>query len=329
MNRSGYFNYIEEKLNILVTRINSRGKLNINDYNIHSENFYLNFFNELYSWNLINLNKVSHNFEAIDLLDDSKKIIVQVSATSTKQKIESALKKDIIKKYSDYTFKFISISKDASDLRGKKYTNPHNIIFNPLEDIYDINSILKDIISLEIIKQKRIYQFIKDELGDEVDIVKLDSNLATIINILSKEDWDIHDSPVSINSFDIDHKICFNNLNAAKNIIDDYKIHHTRIDKIYSEYDLSGKNKSSSVVAAIRKEYIRAKKTLNDDDLFFQVSDRIKEKIIQSANFIEIPIDELELCINILVVDAFIRCKIFENPEDYKNATTWWYASRK
>jgi len=322
MNRSGYFNYIEEKLNILATRINSRGKLNINDYNIHSENFYLNFFNELYSWNLINLNKVSHNFEAIDLLDDSKKIIVQVSATSTKQKIESALKKDIIKKYSDYTFKFISISKDASDLRGKKYTNPHNIIFNPLEDIYDINSILKDIISLEIIKQKRIYQFIKDELGDEVDIVKLDSNLATIINILSKEDWDIHDSPVSINSFDIDHKICFNNLNAAKNIIDDYKIHHTRIDKIYSEYDLSGKNKSSSVVAAIRKEYIRAKKTLNDDDLFFQVSDRIKEKIIQSANFIEIPIDELELCINILVVDAFIRCKIFENPEDYKNATT-------
>lgn len=322
MNRSGYFNYIEKKLNTHAIRINSRGKFNILDFNIHSEYFYLNFFNMLYNWNLKSLNSVTQNVEAIDLIDDSKRIIIQVSAISTKQKIESALEKDILKKYSNYTFKFISISKEAGDLRGKKYANPHNITFNPLNDIYDITSILKHILPLEVGKQKRIYQFIKDELGDEVDIVKLDSNLATIINILSKEDWDIHDSPVSINSFDIDHKICFNNLNAAKNIIDDYKIHHTRIDKKYSEYDLSGKNKSSSVVAAIRKEYIRAKKTLHDDDLFFQVSDRIKEKIIQSANFIEIPIDELELCINILVVDAFIRCKIFENPEDYKNATT-------
>lgn len=322
MNRSKYFDYIEKNLNLLAARIISRGKLNILDFHIHSENFYSNFFNKLYSWNLINLNKVSRNIEAIDLVDDSKKIIVQVSATSTKQKIESALKKDIIKKYSGYTFKFISISKDASDLIGKKYTNPHNITFNPLKDIYDINSILKHIISLEIIKQKRIYKFIKDELGGEVDIIKLDSNLATIINILSEEDWDIHDSPASINSFEIERKVSFNNLDAAKNMIDDYKIHHTRIDKIYSEFDLSGKNKSSSVIGKIRKEYIKAKKTIHNDDLFFQILDKVQKITTQSANFVEIPIDELELCINILVVDAFIRCKIFENPEDYKYVTT-------
>ena len=322
MNRLRYFDYIEDKLSILATRINSRAKLNILDLHTHSENFYLYFFNKLYSWNLKNLNNILHNVEAIDLIDDSKRIIIQVSAISTKQKIELALKKDIIKKYSDYTFKFISISKEASGLRGKEYANPHNITFNPLNDIYDITSILKHILSLEIVKQKIIYQFIKDELGNEVDIIKLDSNLATIIDILSKEDWDIHDSPASIDSFEIERKICFNNLDIAKNMIDDYKIHHIRIDKIYSEYDLSGKNKSSSVIGAIRKEYIRAKKTIHDDDLFFQVSDRVQEKIIQSANFVEIPVDVLELCVNILVVDAFIRCKIFENPEDHKNATT-------
>jgi len=32
--------------------------------------------------------------------------------------------------------------------------------------------------------------------------------------------------------------------------------------------------------------------------------------------------NELELCINILIVDAFIRCKIFENPERYNYAIT-------
>jgi hypothetical protein len=322
MNRSKYFNYIEKKLNILATRINSRSKLNILDFNVHSENFYLNFFNKLYSWNLKNLNNISHNVEAIDLIDDSEKIVVQVSATSSKQKIESSLEKDIIKRHNDYTFKFISVSKNASDLRGKEYTNPHNITFTPVNDIYDIESILSYILSLEIGKQKRIYQFIKDELGGEVDIVKLDSNLAIIIDILSKEDWDIYDSPASINSFEIERKISFNYLDTAKNMIDDYKIHHTRIDKIYSEFDLSGKNKSSSVIGAIRKEYIKAKKTIHDDDLFFQILDRVQEMTIQSANYVEIPIDELELCIRILVVDAFIRCKIFENPEDYDYATT-------
>lgn len=322
MNRSQYFDYIEEKLNSLATRINSRGKLNILNLHVHSENFYLHFFNELYGWNLNNLNNISQNVEAIDLIDHSNKLVIQVSATNTKQKIESALKRDIIKKHHSYTFKFISISKDANGLRKMKYTNPYNITFNPLNDIYDTTSILNDILSLNINDQKRIYNFIQKELGSDVDIIKLDSNLAKIIEILSKEDWNIHDPHESINSYEIDRKISFNNLDAVKDIIDDYKIHHSRVDKIYSEFDKMGNNKSSSVLGTIKKEYTKAKKTLYDDDLFFHVLDNIKEKTIQSANYVQIPIDELELCINILVVDAFIRCKIFKNPEDYKYVTT-------
>ena len=322
MNRSRYFNYIEEKLHTLAFRINSRGKLNILDLNAYSEDFYLNLFNVLYGWNLENLNKISQNVEAIDLIDHSEKIMVQVSATSTKQKIELALKKDIMKKFNDYTFKFISISKDASDLREKEYTNPYNVPFIPVNDIYDTNSILKHILPLEIGKQKRIYKFFNDELGSEVDIVKLDSNLAKIIDILSKENWNIQDSPDSIDSFEIDRKIEFNKLDKGKDIIDDYIIHHNRINKIYSEFDLMGINKSSSVLGAIRKEYIKTKKIGDSDDIFFQILKKVQEMIRQSRNYIEIPIEELELCINIIVVDAFIRCKIFENPEDYKYATT-------
>ena len=324
MNRSQYFNYIEEKLNTLATRIESRGKLNILDFHLHSEDFYLHFFNKLYGWNLINLNKKSQNIEAIDLVDRSSKKIVQVSATNTKEKIESTLQKDIIKAYNKFNFKFISISKDASNLRKKTYTNPHDVTFTPSSDIYDTITILKHIKSLDIDAQKKIYQFIKNELGDEVDIVKLDSNLAMIINILSKEDWDIQDSLDSINSFEIERKISFNNLDIVKDIIDDYKIHHNRVDKIYSVFDLMGNNKSSSVLGTIKKEYIKARKKVHEDDdnLFILVLDKIQEKTVQSANYKQIPIDELELCINILVVDAFIRCKIFKNPKEYKYAFT-------
>ena len=322
MNRSHYFNYIEEKLNTLASRIHSRGKLNILDIHVLSEDFYLHFFNELYGWNLANLNNELQNVEAIDLIDYSSKVIIQVSATSTKEKIESTLQKDVIKTYNEYNFKFISISKDASALRKKTYANPHGVTFVPLNDIYDTITILNYIKSLDIDNQKRIYRFIKNELGNEVDIVKLDSNLAMVVNILSKEDWDIQDSLDSIDSFEIERKISFNNLNTVKNIIDDYKVHYNRVDKIYSEFDLMGNNKSSSVLGTIRKEYIKVMNTVHDDDLFILVLEKIQKKTLQSANYNQIPIDELELCVNILVVDAFIRCKIFENPKEYKYAFT-------
>ncbi|MEW6087128.1 MAG: ABC-three component system protein [bacterium] len=296
--------------------------MNILDFHIHSENFYMYFFNQLYNWNLNNLNSKLQNVEAIDLIDNSNKIIVQVSATNTKEKIEAAIEKEIIKRHPDYNFKFISISKDASNLRNKTYKNPHNVIFNPLNDIFDTTSILKFISTLEINKQKNIYRLIYEELGNEVNVIKLDSNLAAIINILSKEDWINQDQCSTTDSFEIERKITYNNLNSAKYIIEDYTIHYNRLDKKYAEFDTQGLNKSSSVLAKIKQEYLKAKNTFKDDELFFAVIDKIKEIIEKSANFVQIPIDELELCVNILVVDAFIRCKIFENPKDYNYVTT-------
>ena len=134
MNRTEYFDYIEEKLNLLATRINARGKLNILNLNIQAETFYAYFIHELYGWKLNNENAFKQNIEAIDLIDDTNKIVIQVSATSTKEKIESALKKDIIKQYATYTFKFISIANDCDDLRKKTFANPHGINFNPSND---------------------------------------------------------------------------------------------------------------------------------------------------------------------------------------------------
>ena len=46
MNRTEYFNYIEEKLNILSYRIKNRGKINLLDLNIHSETFFADLIDE-------------------------------------------------------------------------------------------------------------------------------------------------------------------------------------------------------------------------------------------------------------------------------------------
>lgn len=75
MNRATYYNYIEERLITLCLRVELRGKINILDYHLHSENFYRDLLNKLYAWNLENLNSQIHNVEAIDLIDKGNKII--------------------------------------------------------------------------------------------------------------------------------------------------------------------------------------------------------------------------------------------------------------
>jgi len=322
MNRPDYFNVIEERLNLLALRIISRGRLNILDFHGHSENFYQFLLNEVYGWEVTNENDVKQNVEAIDLVDYTNKLVLQVSSTASKQKIESSLSKDSIKKYKGYTFKFVSIARDSDELRKDTFKNPHGIAFIPAFDIIDKNSILSKIRGLNIYDQERIYKFVKKELVNEIDPLKLESNLAAVINILSKEDWNKKELVGEINSFEIDRKISHNNLNSAITIINDHSLHHTRVDKIYTEFDLQGSNKSNSVLSTIRQEYAKLKGNLSDDDLFFAIISKVQEKVLNSSNYTSIPFDELELCINILVVDAFIRCKIFENPENYNHATT-------
>jgi hypothetical protein len=321
MNRSHHFNYIEEKLHVLANRIETRGKLNLLDLHGHSENFFLHFFNLLFGYKLANLNTEIQNVESIDLIDNQNKILIQVSATCTRQKIESALKKKIIKDFSAYTFVFISISKDASGLRRMDFQNPYSIKFDPAKDIWDITSILRQIGKESIAGMNGIYDFIRSELGDEVDTVRLDSNLAAIINILSKEQWDESNRLEMEKSFEIDRKISFNKLKRARDVIEEYRVYYKKVDEKYAEFDAMGVNKSNSVLATIKREYRNLKEQPDPDDIFDAVVERIIDKILESPNFEPIPVDELNLCVDILVVDAFIRCKIFENPENYDYAS--------
>lgn len=323
MNRSKNFDYIEEKINVLATRINSRGKLNILNLHIHSENFYANFLNELYGWNCKNENLAEQNVEAIDLIDHKNKYVIQVSATGTKQKVESSLEKKLIRQYQTYRFKFISIANDAGDLRKKDFANQHGINFDSKKDIEDKHSILNCILNLHIDEQRRLYDFIHKELGAELNTVNLDSNLATIINILAKEVWDGKAEKDTFNPFEINRKIEHNNLQITRKIVEEYAIFKPRIEKKYDEFDSLGSNKSYSVLQLIGRSYIEESKGFGDSDtIFLNVCEKIMKRVQESGNFVNVEVDILILCVDILVVDAFIRCKIFENPENYNHVNS-------
>jgi hypothetical protein len=324
MKRAEYFNFIEERLAVLANRIDSRGKLNFLDYHGHAEYFYRDLLNKLYGWTVENQNDIQQNVEAIDLIDHRNKLVLQVSSTASKQKIEASLSKDSIQSYQEkgYTFKFVSIARDANDLRRKKYENPHGIVFDPATDIIDRTSILSRLKSLEISDLARMYHFVKRELKPPIELEKTESNIAKVIHILSKENWDKKEPISEEIGFSIDRKIELNQLPNSKYWIDEYRVFHTRIDEIYTTCDLEGVNKSKTVLSAFKKEYLKEKDKSSGDDLFNRILDRMIDSVQNSSNYQPIPIEELEECIRILTVDAFIRCKIFQNPEDYPYAAS-------
>jgi len=323
MNRSNWFNYIEQELSTLSYRIKIRGKINLLDLNIYSETFFAELVSRLLKCNLKNINVIKQNTEGIDLIDEEKKIIAQVSSTCTKQKIESSLAKKIFNDYPNYQFKFIAIAGDANKLRANTFNNPNSAIFSPDDDIYDIKALLNLILNLQIKDQRELYEFIRDELGKNIDMVKVDTNLASIINILSKENLSVMADSPEINPFEILRKIEFNDLLSVQPTIDDYKVYYSKLDEKYKEFDKQGANKSLSVLSVIRKQYNKLiVNTQEPYEIFFSIIDNVVELIKNSKNYIEIPYEELEMCVSILVVDAFIRCKIFKNPEGYDYVVT-------
>jgi hypothetical protein len=319
VNRSLYFNLCEERLSILCTRVELRGKLNILDFHLHSEDFYVGFLNLLFGYALKNINASAQNVEGIDLVDAVGRLVLQVSSTATKIKIESALGKDL-SAYKGHSFKFMSISKDAKHLRSGTYANPHGLVFFPAQDVYDVPSVLNEILHLDIAKQQKIYEFLKCELKADAEKPLTETNLASIINIISEADLLAVASSVSVKAYNLDEKIELNKLEVAAEIIEDYKIYHPRIQQAYGVFDAAGKSKSKYVLESLRNIYLKLSMSYSGDELFFKVVEAVVDKVRASANYVAMPLDELEWIVNILAVDAFIRCKIFKEPKGVKNA---------
>lgn len=322
MNRSHFFQLCSKQLATLCTQVEMLGKLNILNLHLHCEDFYAGLLNRLFNLKLVNANAIEKNADGIDLVDSIAKVILQVSATATTTKINSALGKDL-STYTGHGFRFMSISKDASVLRKATYTNPHGLIFVPAQHIYDVTALLDIILHMDLPKQRDIYAFLREELSDTAtDEQMKESNLASIINIISKEDFSADSPGATTAGFNVEFKVTHNGLLGAAGVIEDYKVFHHRVDRIYAEFDINAVNKSRSVLDAFRRTYCKLRPKYVGDELFFQIVDHVMTAVQQSSNYIEIPLDELELCVSVLAVDAFIRCKIFEKPPEAKHAVT-------
>lgn len=256
MNREIYMNKIEEVLYIITHKVILRSSLNLLDLNVRLEDFYKQLFNLLFSYDLVNANVLTHNQTAFDLIDTDRKIIIQISSTASKRKIEDTLSKSIIgSEYAEYALYFMFIGDSASRLVGKKYNNPYNVIFDSKNNIYDVDTILKYINSLDILKLKEVYKLVNDSFNyNKSSVIRVKSLLPKVVQILCSKNLDQElNTVLDTRSYEIEEKIKLNKLIETKYIIDEYAPYEHLMTKIYNEFDRNGNNKSKALFHKIKK----------------------------------------------------------------------------
>lgn len=288
------------------------GKLNMLNGHIIGEDYYRQIFNIIFGYKLINENVLDPNAAVIDLVDHDKQIVMQVSATSTRQKIEHTLTNRKAKKYAGYEISFIFIGE--LNQRLSTYAYPDSVMkFDPKENIHDVVSILNRIKHLDYDKLKEVHELIMEQFhaGIYDDKGQLTSSLAKVIMILGKNDLQYTYSKHNRLPFQIEKKIKDNNLILYRDLIAEKNIYYSKVQMIYDSFTKESINTKEAVwerIAEFSRE-IQLTENLEGDLLFKKMLKACYEYIIDDPTIKCMEKDVVELCIKIVVVDAFLRCK--------------------
>jgi tetratricopeptide (TPR) repeat protein len=133
--------FIREKLTEVYVKITIDNKAGLFDINKIVEDIFMHILNDTYGWNLKNANLIKENFPAVDLIDDTNKIVIQVTSTIDTTKLKNTIDKfSKLDDYSEYKLKIFYI-KDKPKFQKSSLDEFENkgIYKSDLLGIEDIN----------------------------------------------------------------------------------------------------------------------------------------------------------------------------------------------
>lgn len=307
---------ITSRLAYLSSEVRLSGSMNLLDSNVLLEDVFKEILNITYGLKLQNANLIKQNIKAIDLIDCSSKTIIQVSSDNSKAKVQTSLDKIEQPKYEGYTFKFVCISKGVSHLKKHHFNVPEGISFNAEKDSYDDKRILKDVLAKDIDTIRKLALYLEKSILPATADERRPSVITYVINRLADEPL----AEIAVNpdtkSFDLEPKIDFNSLKKWRDIISEYTVFSLLVDKIYRAYDEQGVNKSFAVLSSLHDLYLNLASELTGDALFDKLLESVYDIINKDYECNEsLTREELQMNIKIVLVDAFVKCKIFKKPE--------------
>lgn len=162
------------------------------------------------------------------------------------------------------------------------------------------------------------------------DISRTFSDLSFIVNTLGEK---LYSNEVETNNeielaFNPEDKIEFNNVIRFKAIINEFKVFYGKLDSLYNELESQGSSKKKIILGSIKLDYIKIKNRKikensgeselevirsSADDIIEEIESNLLEIILKSSNN-ESSRESINLCLQIVLIDAFFRCKILEKP---------------
>lgn len=127
---------------------------------------------------------------------------------------------------------------------------------------------------------------------------------------------------------DTSDKIAHNNVIRYKPIIEEYAVYQGKLNKLYREIEEQGSTRKEFVLQNIKNLYLKEKGKytsfeeirLNADNIIERIEKELWNKIENSNNNItDLPIEAIEISLLVILVDAFIRCNILEEPPKNDN----------
>lgn len=102
--------YIRDTLSYIQTKVKNDTKQKMYGINETAENIFMHLLNDTFGYHFKNANDLEHNFPAIDLIDTTNKIVIQVTSDTstdkvrkkTLEKFETLVKQDKYKHYANY-----------------------------------------------------------------------------------------------------------------------------------------------------------------------------------------------------------------------------------
>jgi hypothetical protein len=154
-------------------------------------------------------------------------------------------------------------------------------------------------------------------------LVKYPSALNTIVGFVGKRIFDDTNSDEPTNAPDTEDKILYNNVIIFKPTIEQYRVYQGKLNKLYEEIEKQGSTRKEFVLQNIKSLYLKEKGKFKDieeirvnaDIIIENIENELWKVIEKSSNPISnLPIEAIKIGLLIIMVDAFMRCNILEEP---------------
>ena len=292
--------------------------VNLQDINVIAENFYRDFLNLLYGYNLQNANHGQQNVASIDLFDEEKRFVVQVTSDNSSTKVHDTINGFNERSlYENYDRLIMLVITTKLNFPRAKFGKIGDSLFSKENDIIDFTTILNDINDLKLEKLELIKDFIVKEVGLKAPFHKRNKESNEVETIMKLIEYLSANSDID-NSLekepDPERKIYLRFADYADYLTGTYKelahIYVTPLNAAEKAIGLDGVKvlKIQLYLKSLSNRYLNEKNGNPQEAIYAMVA--FFSNKLSDANF-----DFDEIAAEFYLIDELIKCNVFPNPK--------------